>query len=912
MTVLGLFAPGIFWALGFAAPPRIPLVGDANGDGFADLLCVYPAQASILDVCLTTPNGKASIPIQGLPSWGPNCVVAAATPGGRDNPCKVFAVFSDGSVQVATGSINGRFTTEALPRLPRPLTQPALTLSQGEPRIYDIGTGIEWYLAGGKWITKKMSHRFFPLVSGFGFDGKNRVGKIFKDEHRRQTLVDTIRGSGGASVDNASGLIAFAGQVIDTTPNGKPLALQSPVTHSSSSQYCFGDVDGDGDQDLFEFRYGTERDTRYSVILYRRISDDEVDSDGDGVSNIEESTIGSNKFDPDTDGDGLLDGWELGEYRGLKLRELGCSPIHLDVVCLLSRFHQVDEKFFNEQFQRIRQYYASLPIRNIDGIPGINLHTIDLAAVPEDQQKKGWPELRNQYRPNKWRGVVHWMQVTPWGGGQADQLGDGGGCGGGGNSLYATFIHEFGHQLGLPHEGFYGPPWCPTYGSLMNYAYSYSFEDDGNKIHYSDGRLADFILNESNLSEVIPLPYSQVSFLEKGPYRYRLKPNGATTLIDWNWNGIFGEQNVRADINYSYSTHAGPREDLGKTDAAPWLFTHASTAYLIFAKHNFAADTKTDPTVSESRPGTLYIRRMSEPRKWDASTAITEAEVTGDPCAVSLRDRILTAFPTAKGIKLATVIEKRSRYRVTKEVLIPQTDHCDVALFHNQLDTIVFIWNRMNRRIGYRFVDASLNIGKEWILPFLSETPVGATWDPFREELILGIMQNQDANRPKRFQIRRFAIEHRLIETSMEWIEGVGGGARGSSRPVLVFVDDKWAGKTGKLLYFALGGISDNAPWSCCYVAEQVEDKTKSGGWLVKRYYDEWTQSRSGPAACKLGDDVLYAYRWVDGGQGPSDNTLHLGYNGLGIESSPMADFNDLEYIRTFGLRHSIIYQSFR
>ncbi|PNA16519.1 hypothetical protein C1X78_26140, partial [Pseudomonas sp. MPR-R1B] len=88
------------------------------------------------------------------------------------------------------------------------------------------------------------------------------------------------------------------------------------------------------------------------------------------------------------------------------------------------------------------------------------------------------------------------------------------------------------------------------------------------------------VLKETDLDETIPLPYEKVKFLEKAPYHFRLKPNGKTTLIDWNWNGIFGEKHIRADINYSYSTNAGRRDEVGKTKTAPWLFVHRGRAFV--------------------------------------------------------------------------------------------------------------------------------------------------------------------------------------------------------------------------------------------------------------------------------------------------------------------------------------------
>ena len=51
------------------------------------------------------------------------------------------------------------------------------------------------------------------------------------------------------------------------------------------------------------------------------------------------------------------------------------------------------------------------------------------------------------------------------------------------------------------------------------------------------------------------------------------------------------------------------------------------------------------------------------------------------------------------------------------------------------------------------------------------------------------------------------------------------------------------------------------------------------------------------------GIDVIWGYRWFGG---PGDNTLHVGYGGLGIQDLPMADADDLGYLRGFGIRHSL------
>ncbi len=49
-------------------------------------------------------------------------------------------------------------------------------------------------------------------------------------------------------------------------------------------------------------------------VMYS-VCDDITDSDNDGLTDIEEEQLGTNPFNPDTDGDGLKDGEEVKVYR---------------------------------------------------------------------------------------------------------------------------------------------------------------------------------------------------------------------------------------------------------------------------------------------------------------------------------------------------------------------------------------------------------------------------------------------------------------------------------------------------------------------------------------------------------------------------------------------------------------------
>ena len=62
------------------------------------------------------------------------------------------------------------------------------------------------------------------------------------------------------------------------------------------------DWDADGMPDDWEMRYG----------LNPWVNDANFDYDGDGLTNLEEYERGTDPFNPDTDGDGILDGDEDG------------------------------------------------------------------------------------------------------------------------------------------------------------------------------------------------------------------------------------------------------------------------------------------------------------------------------------------------------------------------------------------------------------------------------------------------------------------------------------------------------------------------------------------------------------------------------------------------------------------------
>ncbi|MFY9233741.1 MAG: hypothetical protein WAO58_04690 [Fimbriimonadaceae bacterium] len=848
-----VFAPPVLWASGFAAPPRIPLVGDVDADGYADLICVYLPGGSIIDVSLNVKGQKPGVPFQALNPWGKDCQAAAAGEIDGKPGADVAGLFDGDTIQLAGSFAGGKFKSEPeWAKLPKKLREPSMAIIEGAIVVWSQRDRLAF--------------------------------RIAKDRQITPTQVDKLPTSGVPSV----------------------------VFRKERTIRLSADMDADGDLDHLNYRYSDERHKGLDITIERQVTAGESDSDSDGLSNQQEAGYRTDPLNPDTDGDGLLDGWETGAFRELDFKALGCNPRRTDVMSLISRYSNVDEATVRKEMERVKKTYAELESPNPDGSKGFSFHPIYLDPVQPADHPNPWWVNRDKFRPAKWKGIVHWMQITPGGGGQADQMGDAGTCGV--NALWAVFLHEFGHQIGMDHEGFWQAGLCPIYTSLMSYAYSYSLEDDGNKIRYSDGRFKDFVLNESKLDETLPLPYEKVSFLEKGPYRFRLKPNGDTTLIDWNWNGVFGEKNVRADINYSYSTNAGRRDEIGKIMTSPWLFTHQGKAWAVYGTHKLPGDVKSDPTISPEKPGELWLRELERPFKWKEPTTLNIGEqLAGDPVAVSKDGSIYIFFPSrsqqmAPGtarIMMAKVKGKRletSPIGRTDRVEVPS-----VGLYRNRV--YLFLWNSATGAVAYHTLDGGMKLSPERQLLRRSTIPVGMAVDTIRDEIILGAAEDQDKNRPSRWQIRRYKeINGRLIEKSAEWIEGEAGGSRGTGRATVLFDASKEAGPAGRIYFFARGYTTKESPWGCTYVAQQIADKSVRGGWLVKRFYDEWTQTRSAPAAAWFGGDIIWAYRWVDGGQGERDNLFHVGYRALGIDEFPMGDHDDITFFREIGIRRSILY----
>ena len=128
---------------------------------------------------------------------------------------------------------------------------------------------------------------------------------------------------------------------------------------------------------------------------------------------------------------------------------------------------------------------------------------------------------------------------------------------------------------------------------------------------------ARVVLNERNFPSGCLFRSSGFDFLANDPYYFRLRPAGGSTLVDWNWNGVFGEDDVIADVNYSHFTEIGPqRFEVGRAATAPALVAHGprpGARLLLFFGRLGPAAPRPEPQAAEAeaslgpgRPGTWY------------------------------------------------------------------------------------------------------------------------------------------------------------------------------------------------------------------------------------------------------------------------------------------------------------------
>lgn len=294
----------------------------------------------------------------------------------------------------------------------------------------------------------------------------------------------------------------------------------------------------------------------------------------------------------DTDGDKLPDIWETQGYDAngdgvidVDLPAMGANPNHKDLFVEMD-YMQGLLPSSTVAFDRMVNVFATAPVSNPDGVNGIKLHldagtaggsTYNLGGgnqVPYDSNLSPALSQTNAIKSsnfNSKRAAVFYYMLwaddydSSCSSGNAFALPNdtfivtmGPRCGWTTTQdmQVGTFVHEFGHTLGLRHGGTDDGNYKPNYLSVMNYSFQFSGvpRTDGTS-YFGYSNVNPGALNESSLNES-----NGLGSLAAG-WKTKFYCAGSTTVtntgpanqpIDWNCNGT-ASGTVSTDINRTNS-----------------------------------------------------------------------------------------------------------------------------------------------------------------------------------------------------------------------------------------------------------------------------------------------------------------------------------------------------------------------
>jgi len=924
--------PEQFWHNPFGVNDWIPFVGDVDGDGRADLVAIQIGGDGDVAVSRTSAIGKPLGEERVLSGFGKDVVAAACVSVIKGAPPVFVGIFGDGSVKVGSGydpttrkyqhvDLALNLTAQLVPKTPvrtavadfegngrkdvlmldatgrllllkseksaGPIPQFSVCpIGSRVPDVRQFSAGIIKGLKAGEipraqcvWLdTSGTVFRAFITSNKLGMP--TRIAKASPEDHM---VVGRFRGAALADV--------LLGQTL--LPGGDPADpvrlndLPTREVAKGDGPWCAGDVTGNGKDDLIRYRRTNEGFTGNDTFIH--FSFDSADPDKGFYCSAH---------------DGLPDCWKRGKIKpgGLDLAEIGCHVGHRDILLQLERFDNVDEKHLREQMDAAVKYYASLPIVNPDGTLGIDLHVLYQTPHPFSQHDQALSDFDGKYPPVEVRGIVHSAFAENNGPNVSKINGDN--CHFNGN--WREFIHEFGHQLDLDHTGHWPSPTpagCALYPSVMSYSYSYKGGPFvGDTIGYSLGKFAKLKIDDRHLSKRVMATIDELYYLKGDPYNFHLKadPDGKSTWVDWNWDGIFYETDVAADIHYVHGSDLGTRSVIGKTPFAPVLVTHGEgdqAKLLLFCGQFVGGKSR---VVMRAWLGS---NRETEGGKWSPEIPLEDGDVTSDPSATYLGDgETWLSYPTSRGVVLRMVtLDAQGGPIASPAFLVPNSIGSEPTLAAFQGQLALLLWRGPLKQVGLILLKtnkaAISPIPTEIPLGFTSKTPVAAVeaLQP-GPSLWVARMEDRVKEHLDTSEVVRLVTSDggfRVIER--KWLEG----RYARHRPTLLWRKEQGLLPEGRL-YHLSGGTSNDQ-----FITINTPYADTGGGWFIRRFLGPDFKSDSSVGACFFQGDIAYAIRRQE--DGPSANrSLEVAFYASGAVPYLMGDFDDVGHIRDFGLEHSI------
>lgn len=609
-----------------------------------------------------------------------------------------------------------------------------------------------------------------------------------------------------------------------------------------------------------------------------------LDRDADGLSDREEVRLhGTDPSQRDTDGDGLVDGWEVTGFRGERLDRLGARPAHRDLFLELAVEQEADMRRVGRAVARMEKLFAAAPIDNVDGTRGIAFHGVVGKRVPLPSEHYGPSrhELREMYFTPRRAGLFHWMHLAArGGGGQADLMSDQGSCAG---VFEATLPHEFGHQIGLNHGGDRGANGTPNYPSLMNYAYNYDLS-----IGYSEGALAGLALDERALPERLAVPFDKLKYLGGSPFHFRVEPleGGTMTWVDWNRDGLHDEAPVMANVNATSGEGYGPRHLLDQISAVATDTTTTQEPVLVDVAGDLAL------LYAKKGTGELMVRVLpakdQDPAHFSKPRKLLDA-VGADLSVVAIGTE-LHVFSTHGGL----VVEARGTLEKLDAIAVVGSGRPAAVARAGRIHLFLLA------------PDGSIRCGETVVAGVRSACPPGVALDTVADELLLVTTDE----RTYRLRLTRLDPETLAVRKT-EPVGGPRGSDATSRRPAVVFETAPWLPREGRVDIFHAGILDVPSPNTHMYRSYTIGDKgwLRRDGWKEDQTWNEWSYSTAGPGAALHDGHPWHASRFYTPYGGPNrwNDHVTIAPHADGICDSGIKDHDDWKLIRDRGLERSIL-----